>query len=84
MLYPNIAAERVRRQMSLDDLAKELDVARKTIYNWETSGNIPQWALERMSDLFGVDIDYLLSHPVQRKNSRKDVPKKGQDEKDGQ
>lgn len=39
--YPNIAAERVRRGLSQDDLAKEIGVTRKTIYNWERNGNIP-------------------------------------------
>lgn len=60
MFYPNIAAERAKRRMSLDAMAVELGVTRKTIYNWETSGNIPQSALEKMSDLFGCSIDYLL------------------------
>lgn len=60
MLYPNIAAERAKRQMSLDALAKTLGVTRKTIYNWENKGKIPAPALERMADLFGVSIDYLL------------------------
>ena len=73
MVYPNIAAERARRQMSLEDLANHLKVSRKTIYNWEQSGNIPQHALEKMSALFNVDIDYLLSHPVQADNTTKSV-----------
>lgn len=60
MFYPNIAAERAKRRMSLDAMAAELGVTRKTIYNWENSGNIPQSALEKMSDLFGCSIDYLL------------------------
>ena len=60
MRYPNIAAERAKRQMSLDSLAKSLGVTRKTIYNWENNGKIPASALERMADLFGVSIDYLL------------------------
>ena len=65
MSYPNIAAERARKKMSLEDLAKQLGVTRKTIYNWENSGRIPQNALEQMSDIFGVSIDYLLSHDTQ-------------------
>lgn len=60
MLYPNIAAERARKQMSLETLAEKLNVTRKTLYNWETNGRIPDTALEKMSDIFGVSIDYLL------------------------
>ncbi len=61
MKYPNIDAERARNNLSLDELAKRLGVSRKTIYNWTNNGNIPQWALIKMSELFGKSIDYLLS-----------------------
>lgn len=64
MRYPNIAAERAKRRMSLDEMAKELGVSRKTIYNWEQAGNIPQSALEKMSEIFECSIDYLLGRPV--------------------
>lgn len=60
MFYPNIAAERAKRRMSVDALAEKLGVTRKTIYNWESAGKIPQVALEKMADLFGCTIDYLL------------------------
>ena len=60
MFYPTIAAERERRKMSIQDLADKLYVTRKTIYNWETSGKIPDVALEKMSEIFGCSIDYLL------------------------
>lgn len=60
MFYPNIAAERAKRRMSVDSLAEKLGVTRKTIYNWENAGSIPQSALEKMADLFGCSIDYLL------------------------
>ena len=46
--------------MSVDALAENLGVTRKTIYNWESAGKIPQVALEKMADLFGCTIDYLL------------------------
>lgn len=59
--YPNIEAERVRCGMTLEMLASSLDVSRKTLYNWYTNGRIPQRKLERMSELFGCTIDYLLS-----------------------
>lgn len=60
MFYPNIAAERAKRKMSIDTMAEKIGVTRKTIYNWETAGNIPQNALEKMADLFGCTTDYLL------------------------
>ncbi len=64
MLYPNIAAERAKRRMSLESLARHLGVTRKTVYNWEHSGNIPQWALEKMAELFECSMDYLLGRNI--------------------
>ena len=60
MFYPNIAAERARRKISLKDFAKMLGVTRKTIYNWGKSGSIPASKLEKMSEIFNCSIDYLL------------------------
>lgn len=60
MFYPNIAAERAKRKMSVDSLAEKLGVTRKTVYNWENAGRIPDIALEKMSKIFGCTIDYLL------------------------
>lgn len=58
--YPNISAERVRRGLSKDDLARVMGVSRKTIHNWENAGRIPSAALLRLADFFGVSTDYLL------------------------
>ena len=60
MRYPNIAAERAKRQMSLEQFAEELGVSRKTVYNWERTGRLPQHALLKMSEMFGCSVDYLL------------------------
>lgn len=60
MSYPNINAERSRHGMTMDALAQALGVTRKTVYNWMNCGNIPQSQLEKMSELFGCSIDYLL------------------------
>lgn len=60
MFYPNIAAERAKRKMSLDGLAKEIGVTRKTIYNWEKRGKIPQRELDKLAELFNCTTDYLL------------------------
>lgn len=62
MKYPNIAAERARKGMTMDQLAKELGVCRKTLYNWADKGNIPLKKLDAMADIFGVTTDYLLGH----------------------
>lgn len=53
MKYPNIEAERARKGMSNDELAAELSVGRKTLYNWLNNGNIPLSALIHMADIFG-------------------------------
>ena len=60
--YPNIEAERVRAGMSKEDLAKELGVTRKTLYNWIISGCIPQNALDHMASLFNCAADYLIKN----------------------
>lgn len=61
MTYPNIAAELARHHMTQDELAQYLHVCRKTVYNWQKNGKIPQSKLKRMATLFGVSADYLLS-----------------------
>lgn len=63
-LYPNINAERARMGLSVEETAQLLNVTRKTFYNWVSSGNIPQNKLEKMSELFGCSINYLLSQDV--------------------
>ena len=60
MKYPNIDAERARKNLTNEGLAMELGVSRKTLYNWISSGSIPQSALEKMADVFGCTVDYLL------------------------
>ena len=60
LFYPNIAAERAKRKMSLDTMAEKLGVTRKTVYNWETAGKIPKDKVEMMADLFNCSTDYLL------------------------
>lgn len=60
MRYPNIDAERARRNMSAEQLAGEIGVTRKTLYNWIANGNIPQAKLAKMADLFECSADYLL------------------------
>lgn len=61
LLYPNINAERSRKGWSIERLANEMGVTRKTVYNWMSKGKIPQSSLAKMSCLFGCSIDYLLA-----------------------
>ena len=60
MAYPNIAAECARNGITKTQLCKDLNICRKTFYNWEVKGHIPQKKLESMSKIFGVSVDYLL------------------------
>lgn len=65
-MYININSERVRAKMTQDDLAKFLGVERKTLYNWQTKGNIPGTALVKLADKFGCTTDYLLGRTEDR------------------
>lgn len=58
--YPNINAERTRLGLSWEQMAEQLGVTRKTVYNWITKGHIPEDKLYRMADLFNCSVDYLL------------------------
>lgn len=60
MSYPNIQAERARRGLTKEGLAKELGVSYRTLYNWERYGQYPLEALQKMSKMFGCSIDYLV------------------------
>ena len=61
MLFPNIEAERIRRQIPKDTFAAEMGVSRRTITNWQNgTTEIPLSALVKLSRLWGVSADYLL------------------------
>ena len=60
IMYPNIAAEQARNNMSRSELASAIGVSRKTLYNWIKNGNIPQSKLECMAGLVKCSRDYLL------------------------
>ncbi|MBO8434105.1 MAG: helix-turn-helix transcriptional regulator [Tyzzerella sp.] len=58
----NIEAERARKRISKSSLAKELNVSLKTYYNWINEyTEVPSSALIKLSKIFGVSTDYLLS-----------------------
>ena len=58
--YPNIEAERVRHNMSQDDLSRKLGTGSKTSYYWRDTGNIPVPALMSLAEMFDCSVDYLL------------------------
>ena len=59
-MYNNINAERARRNMTVEDLAKKIGISVRTFYTWQGSGNIPATKLIAMAELFDCSIDYLL------------------------
>lgn len=68
MMFNSIEAERARNGMTKEELAAQIGISVKTYYNWLNGVNpIPSTALIRMSDIFGVTIDYLLNRDEQRK-----------------
>lgn len=64
MRYPNIEAERARLGISKQELARLLNVSRKTYYNWITKGRIPEKKICQMAELFSTTVDYLLNNTV--------------------
>ena len=64
-MYPNIEAERVRKGISREKLAEELNVSISTYYN-RLAGRtaIPSTDLKKMANIFGANIDYLLTEAV--------------------
>ena len=64
-MYPNIEAERVRKGISREKLAEELNVSISTYYNWLAGRTaIPSTDLKKMANIFGANIDYLLTEAV--------------------
>lgn len=60
-MLSSIEAERVRKGLTKEELAKMLNVSTKTYYNWiNEETDVPSSALLRMAKMFGTDVDYLL------------------------
>lgn len=59
--YPNIEAERIRRQMTREEFAEAMGVNMRTVRNWQNgTTDIPLCKIKIMRDLFGVSADYLI------------------------
>ena len=60
---------RSERQLSQDQLAEHIYVSRQTISNWENEKSYPDIvSVLKMSDLYGVSLDYLLKGDSPMKN----------------
>lgn len=77
---------RKKAGMSQEDLADRLGVSRQAISRWELGSTLPDAPnLLKLSDLFGVSIDYLLrddedevSHPLATKEVHRELTEKEQ------
>ncbi|MBQ2988630.1 MAG: helix-turn-helix transcriptional regulator [Clostridia bacterium] len=77
-LHEKIYRLRTEKKMSQGDLAESLDVSRQSVSKWETGASIPDLdKLVKMSDLFGVTMDYLVREEreaVSENTQRSDEP----------
>ena len=56
----SLAAARVNAGMTQEDTAREMQVSKQTIINWEKGKVIPKPSqLEMMCRLYGIGIDYI-------------------------
>ena len=60
MARPNIEAERARMGMTKGQMCEALGVTSKTYASYIEGGNIPSSALEKLREMTGKSIDYLL------------------------
>lgn len=61
MTLPIIEAERIKHQMSRDELAALLNVSRRTISNWQSGvTELPLSKLLKLATVWGCSTDYLL------------------------
>lgn len=65
MLYPNIRAEMGRNNLTIKMLAKEIGISSNSVslkLNGKRDFTLSE--VERMADLFGCSLDYLVGHEV--------------------
>lgn len=61
MKFPNIEAERIKRELDKDQFSRTLGVTRRTISNWQSGKTeIPVSKLIVIADMFHCSTDYLL------------------------
>lgn len=71
-IYTNIEAERVRKQMSKEQIAQFLDISSKTYANYVNCNTpIPSNVLLKLSEFFMCSTDYLLNNDNTPSNGRR-------------
>lgn len=52
---------RLNAGLTMTKVAREMEVTRQTIYNWESNKNEPKLAqVMKLAELYGVDVDELI------------------------
>ena len=65
-LHEKIYHLRTEKKLSQGDLAELLDVSRQSVSKWETGASVPDLdKLVKMSDLFGVTLDFLVREEME-------------------
>lgn len=84
-LHEKIYQLRTEKKLSQGDLAEILDVSRQSVSKWETGASVPDLdKLVKISDLFGVTLDFLVREELESVGENMPKPKQsdcGQDEK---
>lgn len=80
-----LAQLRKEKGLTQIELARELNVTRQAVSRWEVGDAIPSTEnLKRLSELYGVSLEYLLNDEQQEREKRPDPePAKEDAEKDG-
>ncbi len=74
-LGENIYKYRTQKRMSQGDLADALDVSRQSVSKWENNNAVPELdKLIKMSDLFGISLDELVSGEEKAQPVKEDSP----------
>ena len=63
---------RKESKIKLKDLTEILGVSFQTIYRWEDGGSVKTVYVEKMADLFGVDVSYLMGISDNRLTEKED------------
>ena len=74
-LHEKIYRLRTEKKLSQGDLAEILDVSRQSVSKWETGASIPDLdKLVKMSDLFGVTMDFLVREEIEEMDAKVSNP----------
>lgn len=63
---------RKENKVKLKDLTEFLGVSFQTIYRWEDGGSVKTVYAEKMAELFGVDVSYLMGTSDNRLTEKED------------